>query len=443
VFAGDCSLAAVEALCGAGAFENLASLVDKSLIRRVEGTVDRPRFAMLTTIREFATERLEESGYASDVRCAHAEYFLRFAEDAERELTAPDQAAAMHRVADDHENLRAALAWSLEHGHAELAQRIGGSLVVFFSLRGHLHEGRAWLERALEAGPSPAFAKAVNALGVLAREQADYDRAEELFVENLPRARAEGGELLVRALMNLGAVALYRGQYDPARALLEESRVEALSLHDDVGLATSLIRLGVVAFSEADVSRAKQYWEEGLSVERRRGNASSVASLLNNLGVLALGEGDHERATELLEESMAICKTLGDMRGVSSPLLNLGVLALESRDCVRAHALICEAAALRGELGDRLGLVECLEGLGRVAAEAKDDDRATETLSAAGAQRAELRAPLSPADRDDLEPVLAALRRRLGAAGFAAAWGRGSAMSLEEALDRAVEHERV
>ena len=437
VFAGGCSLAAVEALSGAEAFENLGSLVDKSLLRRVDTAVGGPRFAMLTTIREYASERLDESGHATAIRQDHAEYFLRYAEAAEPDLTAPDQAEAMHRVAADHENVRAALSWALAEGHAELAQRLAASLVVFFSLRGHLSEGRGWLERAIRAGPSPALAKAANALGVLAREQGDYDRAGELFVENLPRARAEGGVLLVRALMNLGAIALYRGQYDRARTLLEESRVEALSLHDDVGLATSLIRLGVLAFSEGDVAQARSYWEEGLGVERRRGNASSAASLLNNLGVLALGEGEHGRATELLEESMAICRTLGDMRGVSSPLLNLGVVALEAHDCVRAHVLICEAAALRGELGDRLGLIECLEGLGRVAAAAGNDELAAESLAAGDARRAELRAPLSPVDRDDLAPVLAALRTRLGVAGFSAAWARGSALSLEEAVDRA------
>ena len=438
VFAGSCSLEAAEALCGPAVLEHLASLVDKSLLRRAEAASGAPRYAMLATIREFASESLEASGEAADARQAHAGHFLAFAEELEPALIAPEQAAAMHRVADDHENVRAALTWSLEQRNAELAQRLAGALVVFFSLRGHLSEGRAWLERAIAEGPSPALAKAVNGLGILAREQGDYDRAQELFVENLPRARAEGGGLLPRALMNLGAIALYRGEYERAQPLFEESRREALASGDDSALSTSLIRLGVLAYSVADIARARGYWEEGLAVERRRGNPSAVASLLNNLGFLAVVDGDHARATELSEESMAICKTLGDKRGVSSPLLNLSLVALDSGDHPRAHELLCEAATLRAELGDRLGLIECLESLGRVAAAAGEDECAAQSLGAGEALRATLRAPLSPAERETQAPVLTALRERLGDLLFEDAWARGGRLSLEQAVAQAV-----
>ena len=438
VFAGGCSLEAAEALCGSDVLEHLASLVDKSLIRRVEAASGEPRYTMLATIREFASECLEASGKAAEAREAHAKHVLAFAEEVEPALNAPDQAAAMHRVADEHENVRAALTWALEQRNAELAQRIAGALVVFFSLRGHLSEGRAWLERAIAEGESPALAKAVNGLGVLAREQGDYDRAQELFAENLPRARAEGGWLLPRALMNLGAIALYRGEYERAQPLFEESRREALASGDDSALSTSLIRLGVLAYSVADIARAREHWEEGLAVERRRGNPSAVASLLNNLGYLAVVEGDHARATELSEESMAICETLGDKRGVSSPLLNLSLVALDSGDHPRAHALLCEAATLRAELGDRLGLIECLESLGRVAAAAGEHECAAQSLGAGEALRATLRAPLSPAERETQAPVLTALRERLGDTHFEDAWTRGGTLSLEEAVEHAV-----
>ena len=132
---------------------------------------------MLETIHEYAREKLQESGEAEEIGRAHAEYFLALAEEAEPALMGADQVPWMERLEAEHDNLRAALSWSLEAGDAESALRIGGALWRFWNVRGHSSEGRRWLAAGLsggEAAPVSVKARALLALGYLALRQGDY-----------------------------------------------------------------------------------------------------------------------------------------------------------------------------------------------------------------------------------------------------------------------------
>jgi predicted ATPase len=155
VFAGGCTLEAAEAVCDLGedlteeVLDLLASLMDKSLLNRAETEDGEGRFWMLETVREYALERLEANREQKEARHGHAVYCLALAKDARPELTGPRQTEWFGRLESEHDNLRAALSWSLERGNAETALQMNAQLWWFWYKRGHLSEGRRWLEEAL------------------------------------------------------------------------------------------------------------------------------------------------------------------------------------------------------------------------------------------------------------------------------------------------------
>src|SRR5215208_7201335 len=154
VFAGGWTLEAAEAVGAGGGIEEgevvelFLMLVDKSLV--VSGAEEGGfRYGMLEPIRQYARERLDESGEAQAMERTHAEYFLALAEEAEPRLWESGDKAWFGRLEREHDNIRAALSWTLEYGEAELALRLSGALRWFWRARGYHGEGRRWLERAL------------------------------------------------------------------------------------------------------------------------------------------------------------------------------------------------------------------------------------------------------------------------------------------------------
>lgn len=235
VFVGGCTLEAAEAVIGVdeagaglGVVDGIASLVDKSLLRRDEGGDAEPRFRMLETIREYALERLVEAGESDRFHRRHADSCLTLAEQAEPGLIGPRQAAWLDRLEEDHDNLRAALSWLARHGLAEHALRLGAALRRFWRARGYITEGRERMSALLSLpgaqGRTASRAKALHAAGWLAREQGDYGDARGLFEESLDIYRGlDDTRGIGWALVDLGFLTRYQGDYVAARSLLEES----------------------------------------------------------------------------------------------------------------------------------------------------------------------------------------------------------------------------
>jgi predicted ATPase/class 3 adenylate cyclase len=322
VFAGGATLEAAEAVAGpdgeADVFGALASLVDQSLVRQGEGPgalpEGEPRFSMLETIREYGLEQLERSGEAEEAHERHATFFLALAEAAEGELGGPAQGAWLGRLEDEHANLRAALGWALER-EPGTALRLGGALRGFWEARGHLTEGRGWLERALAGGggaPAELRAKGLRGAGYLAYRQGDYERAVTQFGEGLALNRALG---------------------------------------DRAGIANSLTNLGVVAHRRGEPDRAAALYEEGLGLCRELGDRAGIARSLVNLGAVALDRGEPDRAATLLEESLGLARGLGVGDVVLEGLEGLAAVAARAGRPVAATRLLGMADALRGRLG--------------------------------------------------------------------------------------------
>jgi predicted ATPase/transcriptional regulator with XRE-family HTH domain len=425
VFAGGCTLEAAEIVCavrdtsgggGGDVLEGLRSLVEQSLLRPEAGPEDEPRFGMLETIREYAGAQLEASGEAEETRHRHAIYYLSRAEAAAPELTGPEQVVWLERLERDLDNLRAALGWAQERGEAETGLRLAAATWRYWAARGHLREGRAWLEGLL----------------ALARGSEDAGGAGG-------RVRAVSGALRAQALFAAGWLARLQGDGAAAQTWLEQAAALGRAAGDPRTAAGALNALGLVAQHEGDLERAAARLEESLALMREVGDRRGIAVALGNLGAVALYQGDLERAAASTEEALAFFRQVGDRDSSAVCLRNMGKVARRQGEGARAEALQREALALFRELGDPLRSAEGLELLASTAGATGQWERAARLLGAAAALREPLDTLPLAQDRADVEQAVAPARAALGEDAWAAAFALGQALSLEEAIAYALE----
>ena len=400
VFVGGFTLASAQQVCDdAAVLDGVTSLVESSMLRRDERPGDEPRFLMLETVREYGLESLDASGEAADVRRRHAEHFTAVAEEAETQIRGRHQIESLDRLELEHDNLRAALGWSLTDddlaGRA-IALRLAGALSWFWRLRDHFRDGSLWLSKALAAGTAAEPASRLKALvgaGLLAFVHGDED-AEALLTEGLGLARELRDPASTGwALHGLGRVFTARGD-DRAIGTLEESRVHFREAKDDQGRAYSAYFLGAAARGHGDFEIATGHFEEALSLLRRLGDPWGIAWALLHWARLELVRPDHERAAVLLEEALVMCRDVGTALGLEGAFVGLAEIAAARRDH-RTAAMLCGAAAAVHEvIGDPAFL-------------------------GAGTRYG---------------TAVAAARAALGEAAFMAAWGRGRALPLEDSI---------
>jgi predicted ATPase/DNA-binding SARP family transcriptional activator/DNA-binding CsgD family transcriptional regulator len=453
VFTGGWTLEAAEAVGAGGGIEEgdvvelFLMLVDKSLVVS-EAEEGGFRYGMLEPLRQYARERLEESGEDQAIKRTHAQYFLALAEEAEPKLWESGDKAWFGRLEKEHDNMRAALSWTLEHGEAELALRLGGALRWFWRARGYYGEGRRWLERALcEEGRTSAGAraKALDGVGWLASEQHDIDRVQAAAEEGLELSEEAGiGGVILADFKNLlGEAAWLRGDYERASELFEES----LGLHREArnnrGVAWSVCSLAVVSGERGDYERAKELYEEGIALSRKMGGALPLGDLLISAGYVYLLEGDHERATALNEEAAQLYRKRGSRGGLRYALDNLGWAALVREDHERARALHEESLVLCKEIGDKFIGSASLEGLACSAASRGEAQRAARLFGGAATLREAVGYHQTPRERALGEPYLDAARSRLSEAEWEVEFAEGRNMGLEEAVEYALSEEET
>ena len=500
VFAGGCTLEALEGLSTAlgdtssDVLDQVASLMDKSLLRQVEQGEEESRLLMLETIREYGLEVLASNGEMENTRREHAHFYLSLAEDAEIEIGGPRQAAWLERLEREHDNLRAALQWTLEQAEIEepmegkrsieTALRLGGALRGFWVVHGHLSEGRNFLERALAIGvpigsteiKASVHAKALLVAANLAFIQSDYKRAEPLFKESLALYRElEDQPGIAFALSMLGSVAWTQGDMAVARTVTEEALAIARQVDDMERIATSLFILGLISSSQGEYARARALFEESVATHRATGNKRGIAHSLSQLAqVLIVSQEDQARVSPLLEECLTLSQEVGFKEGMAAYHCISGQLALARRDILTARSFAEKSVALYRELGHRHGTANSLALLGGVLA-TEGDYAAAQTLfeqslaiscdlneqwvasvylvvlgevvaaqqklawaaqlwGAAEALRDAFSVPIPLAERANYERLITSARVHLGERAFASAWAQGRSMTPVQAL---------
>lgn len=360
VFAGGCTLEAVEAVCAAPAgaeplgiavLDGLSALVEHHLVRQVE-TEGEPRCTMLHLAREYALEELERSGEARALRDAHAAYFHALLYDAQPDVRRAGATAWRHRLRREHDNLRAALRWLYTSHQAGKALLIAPALGGFWRREGAYAEGREWLERLLSAtAPTPgspplseaetitrikalnrastfawvqhdlpaarrfaeealqiclgtqdpaATAEAYAAIGLIELDEGTIKQAEQSLVRGVAFARQSGDmELLTVLLQNLAMAHFHQGKVEEARTLANEGLALGRQINDKESQAGSMVLLAAAAFLEGDLVATRSWAQRGLAMAHGIGHNLQEAFSIAFLALAALREGQGERAARL------------------------------------------------------------------------------------------------------------------------------------------------
>ena len=383
----------------------ITSLVDKSLLRRLDGDGGEARFGMLATIQEYGLERLVAAGEDAAAWRVHAAYFLRLAEKAWPAFRRrAGQEPWLDRLETERANLRAALSWLDESGDAASLLGLVGALSWFWYIRGPLDEGRSWLERAIAA--------------------------QDADVPGLPRTRA---------MVGAGLLAHFQGDDARARTWLEASLAGAAELDDPWLLAFTLLLLGMVAEDHGDYHLAEARFAEALTRFRAADDQSNAALTLTHFGVTAWGQGDVERATRLCEEAMVLQRATKDGWGLSISLGYLGLLAGEAGNYGYAAAVHRESLQLRWDAEVWEDVAASLADLAALAATVERSEQAARLFGAAAVVREETGRSLIPhfPERAVFERAEARARTALGPRAYAAAEAAGRALPREHAVSEA------
>jgi predicted ATPase/class 3 adenylate cyclase len=371
VFAGGCDLDALAEVAVSGGpgldgpdpLDLVAELQDASLITVTEGADGEPRLGMLETIRRYALERLEQDDDADAARRRHAEYYAAFAERESEQIRGPAGLVALDRLEADHDNLRAAMAWSLEAAAADpggrgeravIGLRLVQALSVFWYQHGHATEGRQWLQRAMDlasADGGAPLARLAHGLGVLMDQQSDFDAARRLFERSLAIWRDLGNaEQQATQLNSLGIVQRHLGDMGAARSLLEE----AIVINREIGspqLAATLANLAQLESATGRYDRAIEALQEALTIDQRQGDLFGVAVDQHSLALTSLRAGRPEEANDRLRAMFGYVASSGNTALLANVLEVYAAIAGALGEPLRCARIAGAAEAVRQEAG--------------------------------------------------------------------------------------------
>jgi predicted ATPase/DNA-binding CsgD family transcriptional regulator len=456
VFVGGCELSAIEAVCAAfdnavdHVLEAVTSLIDKSLLQQTEQERAASRLVMLETIREYGLERLEASGETEAVRRQHASFFLQVALESLPKMNSAEQATWFKRLEADHDNMRAALRFTLESQEVQMGLRLTGVLASGFWIScNYESEGRRWIAQMLEQPGAEARtlarAQALRGLGLLIHVQGDCLEAQRVLEESVSIGREIGAAAkldLAGALHTLAYVALLQGNPAYARELAEESLRLFLELGVAWGVGLALHHLGRARLELGDPGVAYTLLEESAHQFRVAGDSNLLRLAMNALGLVALFQGDYVAAQTTFEEVLALPIAQGETgykKFTADALAHLGTVALRRGEYHRSLSYYQQSLVLNQEQGYQEGLIEDLAGLAEMAGLLGQPERTARLLGAVEALREATGIRLSPLRQAEYERTLEVIRAQGDEAAFAAAWQEGHATPLEHLVAQAVE----
>ncbi|HTT51481.1 MAG TPA: BTAD domain-containing putative transcriptional regulator [Streptosporangiaceae bacterium] len=418
--------------------ELLTRLADKSLLR-VAHSSRGARYRLLSTVREYALERLAEAGEQDAARQAQLDFCADFVTEAAGRIDQAGQDAQsldreLGRIDAELPNLRAAMDFARQRGEAIPALRIAGRLGRFAYLRGHYQEVRQWMDAAVTADPGAPAALRAEALlgsGRLALLQCDYPPAIRRLDAALRLYRELGDSRgVASALQVLGSVAREQGRYARSTELHEESLALATAAGDQRAAASAHGYLGFVSWLQGDFGRATAETTVALRMSRELGDVEGTAWSLISLGTVARYQGAADRAATLLQESRSLAEKIGFREGIAWSLEQLGLLAAE-RDDPGAVTLLRDSLLIHHELRDRWRACSVLDDLAAFTLAGGDAEQAARLLAAAAATREVIGTVVAPCEMARHETTMAGARAALGGGAFETAWEQGRLAQID------------
>jgi predicted ATPase len=423
--------------------EGIESLLDKSLLKREVGLDGESRFTMLETLRDYSLERLGASGSLPTLRENHVRYYLGFAAEAGAQLDGEQELLWLKRLDREYENIRAAIAWSIENeAGAATALRFASALGSYWVRHGHVSDARNFLSAALARANevrSLEKATALSVAGRLALLQGDHPAGRSLSTQSLDLYRELGDRTGMSTVLNrLGTEYNRAGDFKQGRQALEEALAIAREIGDPKAIAEALGHLGSSIQEFGNHRDALPLFEECLALARQAQNKGLIGSVLLTLGDIARLDGDYARARSNFEESVALFEASGGKMGRAFALANLAQVILKEGDPTNAAPLLAESQALFRQMGHRRGLLLCLDGFAALYLLKGNLTRAISLLSATQAAMDRNETFLETVDRLEFEKHVAEARALEGEPMWSRAWAEGQSMTIEQAIDYAL-----
>jgi len=496
VFAGGWTLEAAEFICPGEGLEAvdvldwLTQLVGKSLVVAERQLGQETRYHLLEMTRQFAREKLLESGQGEAMRDLHLAFYLDLAEEIDVRRKSAERLACMRQFDNENDNFRAALEWAMTEPNVTKAGqgiRLASALMIFWHRRGRFQEGRDWLKQTLAlAGGSHREAMVIRAKALYAAaylawfDDADSSTASlieesiSLYRKIVPSEKQDFAEALnlcvfvyihhdpvtARALIEesvaicrdigpsgkweLAEALFWKGHFaflqeddTVARACVEESQLLWRQTGDVWEAAAPISTLGHIAVRQGDYATAITSYEDSLRLWKEGGDAWGVAASTEWLGLVERIMGDYAAASKRIEECLRLWRDMGKSVDLEVGIRDLGIVTLFQGDYERAAALLVESLPLLRENPNELDVAFNLAGLSGVASAQGKGVRAARLLGAAEpfiAFHGSWLGVYGVAYQTDYDRLVASARSQLSEAAFAAAWAEGQAMNLEQAI---------
>ncbi len=447
IFAGGWTLGAAEQVCAGRddissdeVLDVLTRLVEKSLV-----LLDGSRYHMLGITRQYASEKLDDSAETKTLHNNHLAYFLDFAEQGYKQVHGPDQVKWMDHLEKELDNFRTSLEWCVSGQFTESALRLLNALSYAWGWRGYSSELEGWFNKVRDfedaMGYPALYAGLLDAIG----RQRKYDDVR-FALSMLEESRdiwltlGEAGEPgLAGTLSALGEIYLYeKEKLENARSLFEQSFKIYHEHRDESGMAWSIFLMGSMAAVAGQYKEAEQLYKKSLAKFQELGDRSRIAFVFSGLGELERFIGNYELAYKFWEQNLYAMQELHSRSALSFPFLGLAWVSLGMGKFAKATNLFREGLKISNEFGDKSNVALALAGLAGVLGMTGKPEQAA-LLFGTAKLMAENTGYLEPADQKDFDHYLKIAREQLDESSFEKAWAEGRAMTMEQAIEYALD----
>lgn len=453
VFAGGWVFEAAETVCSdLDVLNLLTQLVNKSLVT-MDDEGDEHRYRLLETVRQYARDKLMESGEAEQMRNSHLDYFVQLTEYAEQELLESTALNWVNRLEAEYDNLRAVFEWGMEN-NVMAVLKMAYSLQYFWYRRGYETEGRNWIAEALEHTQGlPAvegeaarqrmtvIAKAWQAVSFMASSQGDFSNSIAASRKCEELARQLGDKRLLATVLSFGASSkMMSGDPTYAESIMDEVLSIARESGDPFALAMSYGMVGLhTLLNDRDPTKGNEYISKGLALLKNTTHHFWQTMLLFGLGMAARFQGRFEEARERFAPLLEVFREMGDQHRTNMIHSECAHMERLEGHHDKAASMYRETILEWQRLGHRAAVANQLECFAFIAKVHEQTERAAKLFGAAEALREKINIPMSEVEQVEYERETADLKANMDENEFASDWAQGRSMTMEQALQFALE----